>query len=170
MTSTTERGYDSRPDTLFHSLRVGSLIIELVTSALHRATRHDLSKTEPPEVDGFDQMTPELSRMRYGGDDGQLSAEYQASLAKLRPALTHHYAHNRHHPEHTDRGINGMTLVDIVEMLADWKASTERMADGDLRRSIKVNTGRFAMSEQLAEILLNTAEELGWIEPAGDRS
>lgn len=163
--------FDSRPDTLTHSLRVGTLIIQIVKGALDRATTHDLSKTQPPEVDGFNRMTPELSRMRYAGDDGKMTDEYAASLAALAPTLEHHYQVNRHHPEHHSDGVAGMTLVDLIEMIADWKAATERMAPGtgDLRRSIQVNMARFQITWQLAQVLLNTAEELGWI-PADDRN
>lgn len=73
---------------------------------------------------------------------------------------------NRHHPEHTELGIAGMTLTDLVEMLSDWKAATQRMADGgDLMRSIAVNQERFGYSDELRAILENTAEEM-WGRPA----
>lgn len=152
-------GHDSRPDTLLHSLRVGGLLIELVTAMLGRATRHDLSKTEPPEVDGFDRAKWRLSTMAYD------SPEYAASRADLADTLAHHYAHNPHHPEHHDRGVAGMTLVDLVEMLADWKAATERMrtGTGDIAKSIRINQVRFGMSDELTQILLNTAIAAGWV-------
>lgn len=152
---------DSRPATLMHSLRVGGLIIQLVTAMLGRATTHDLSKTESPEVEAFDRATWRLKTMAYD------SPEYAAARADIAPALAHHYEHNPHHPEHHQRGVNGMTLVDLVEMLADWKAASERMATGtgDLARSIRINQERFAMSDQLTEILLNTAAEAGWLKP-----
>jgi hypothetical protein len=61
-------------------------------------------------------------------------------------------------------GINGMSLFDVMEMLMDWKAATERMKDGgDIWKSIDINTARFAISEQLRSILVNTAVELGWL-------
>ena len=153
--------YDSRPDTLLHSLRVGELMVEMIQEAVHRSVRHDRSKIEPPEVELFDLMTPQLKTLVYGSPD------YVASLALLKPALDHHYAVNRHHPEHFGtRGINAMTLVDLVELIADWKASTERMGGtGDLRQSIKINMARFGIGDQLAGILLATAEHFGWIDP-----
>jgi hypothetical protein len=52
--------YDSRPATLFHSQRVGELMVQVVKEALDRSTCHDRSKTEPPEVDVFDEFTPKL--------------------------------------------------------------------------------------------------------------
>jgi hypothetical protein len=58
--------------------------------------------------------------------------------------------------------INGMDLLDIVEMLCDWKAATLRHADGDLRKSIEINQDRFGYSDQMKNILNNTAERLGF--------
>lgn len=59
-------------------------------------------------------------------------------------------------------GVNGMTLLDLVEMFVDWKAATERHADGSLERSIKHNRERFAMSGQLSQIFENTRREMNW--------
>lgn len=151
--------YDSRPETYAHSLRVGALMVDMLQEGLRRAVQHDLSKTEPPEVEFFDRMTPRLKTLEYGSD------AYRQSLAELKPALDHHYAVSRHHPEHFGAaGVNGMTLVDLLELVADWKASTERTGGtGDLRRSVAFNMKRFGLSPQLAQILLNTAEHFRWI-------
>jgi len=72
--------------------------------------------------------------------------------------LDHHYAFNRHHPECHLNGMKDMNLLDIVEMLCDWKAATMRHADGDLRKSIEINQGRFGYSDDLKRILHNTAD------------
>jgi Family of unknown function (DUF5662) len=56
----------------------------------------------------------------------------------MKPALGHHYAANRHYLEHFANGVNDVTLVDLVEMLADWKAATERSDTGDLRKSLEI--------------------------------
>lgn len=149
--------YDSRPETFMHSQRVGELVIHIVKELLGRATCHDRSKTLPPEVDTFDEFTPKLKHSTYGSD------EYRGYLEAMGEGLAHHYAHNRHHPEHFPNGINDMTLVDLVEMLADWKAATERHADGDLARSLEIQRERFDISDQLAGILRNTAERFGWL-------
>jgi hypothetical protein len=52
-----------------------------------------------------------------------------------------------------------MTLIDLVEMLADWRAAGERNKDGNIRKSIAVNSSRFKLSPQLRTILENTARE-----------
>lgn len=62
-----------------------------------------------------------------------------------------------------ESGANGMSLLDLIEMLCDWKAATERHTDGDLRKSLEINKTRFGLSDQLHSILTNTAKELGFI-------
>lgn len=61
----------------------------------------------------------------------------------------------------TDKGLRGMSLLDLIEMLCDWKAATLRHNDGDIRKSIEINQKRFGYSDELKAIFLNT---LGVIE------
>jgi hypothetical protein len=119
-----------------------------------RGVKHDASKLETPEVELFAEHTLQLAGLTYGSD------EYKASLEALKPALDYHYATNRHHPEHFNNGVNDMTLVDIIEMFCDWKASTLRHNDGNLLKSIEINAERFNMDGQLKQILMNTARML----------
>ncbi len=149
--------YDSTADTLKHSLRVGELMGQAIKELVERSVQHDRSKTEAPELAVFNEYTPKLKNSTYGSD------EYKGFLAAMGDGLAHHYAHNRHHPEHHDHGVNGMTLVDLIEMLADWKAAGERHANGNLTRSLEVQTERFGLSPQLLRILTNTAAWYGWL-------
>jgi uncharacterized protein DUF5662 len=147
--------------TVDHINRVGDLLEEIRDNLSDRASAHDASKFKEPEVSAFDN--PELaslSTLVYG------SPEYKAQIDKLLgPALEHHYANNSHHPEHYSNGVKGMSLLDIIEMLADWKASSERMSDGgDILKSITINKKRFNHSAELAQIFRNTAKELGWVQ------
>ena len=132
---------------------------QAITELVDRSVRHDLSKTEPPELEIFNEFTPKLKTSTYG------SEEYKGFLDAMGEALRHHYAHNRHHPEHFHAGITGMTLMDLIEMLADWKAATERHDDGDLTVSLDIQAERFGIGDQLFVILRNTAEHFGWIPP-----
>jgi hypothetical protein len=153
----SEEPYDSTADTLRHSLRVGELVGDAVKELVDRSVRHDISKTLEPEVGVFNEFTPKLRTSTYGSD------EYKGFLAAMGEGLAHHYANNRHHPEHFTDGVNDMTLVDLIEMLADWKAATERHADGDLARSLDIQRERFGMSDQLYRILWNTARHFVWM-------
>ena len=103
----------------------------------------------------FARVNDKLSGLTYG------SEEYNASLAELKVvALPSHYAKNRHHPEHFTKGINDMNLIDIMEMFADWKASSERQNNGNLLTSITKNAERYQIDDQLKQILINTAKFL----------
>ncbi len=149
--------YDSRPETRAHILRVAELLDQVGEELDRRAEDHDASKLVDPELATFDEYTPKLKTSTYGSD------EYKGFLSGMAEGLQHHYDHNRHHPEHHADGIGGMTLIDLVEMLADWKAATERHADGDLARSLVIQKDRFGISDQLSTILHNTANALGWL-------
>ena len=149
--------YDSTTETLKHSLRVGELMGEPIRELVDRSVKHDLSKTQDPELAVFNEFTPKLKDSTYGSD------EYKGFLAAMGDGLAHHYASNRHHPEHFTHGVEGMTLVDLIEMLVDWRAATERHADGDLRKSLAVQRERFGISDQLLQILTNTAAYYDWL-------
>lgn len=143
--------------TWAHIHQVRTYLTQFVDSLLTRMLEHDQSKLGPPEVELFAEYTPKLAGVTYGSD------EYWKYLKEMKVALDHHYAHNSHHPEFHWRGIEGMDLRDIVEMLADWKAATERHDDGDLARSIQQNAERFGIEPQLVQILTNTAHQMGWL-------
>lgn len=142
--------YDSRIDTYRHIDDVRNHLLQVIYQLLIRQAEHDQSKLKSPEVEYFDKMTPMLRGMTYGSD------EYMKCLADMAPAIKHHTSVNRHHPEHFPGGITGMTLIDLIEMLCDWKAATRRHEDGDIHRSIEINQKRFGYDDQIKQILLNT--------------
>lgn len=119
-----------------------------------RGVNHDKSKLESPEVEAFAEHTARLAHLEYG------SEAYNHELEELRATLDHHYAKNRHHPEHFDNGINDMTLIDIVEMFCDWRAATKRNKNGNLLKSIEINAARFRIDSQLEQIFVNTAKSI----------
>ncbi len=85
------------------------------------------------------------------------------NLEKMeRGGLKHHYNNNSHHPQHWPNGINGMSLLDVFEMCCDWKASSMRHDDGDIKKSLEKNRERFQISDQLYYILQNTIEDMEW--------
>lgn len=151
-----EENYDSSIETLLHIKRVNHLLCLFAKKLIDRGMVHDNSKLVEPEKSAFDALTPELKGTTYG------SPEYEESLKKLNVTLSHHYANNSHHPQHYPNGVNGMNLIDLVEMFLDWKAASERHSDGNIRRSIIINKERFELSDQLAEIFENTAKYMGW--------
>ena len=147
---------DSRLETTKHILRVKDLLREFREILQQRGIDHDESKLKNPEKDAFDIMTEKLKSSTYG------SEAYKQMLKDLQPTLDHHYANNSHHPEHYPNGIDDMDLFDIVEMLMDWKAASERHEDGNIYKSIDINKDRFKMSDQLYQIFKKTASNLNW--------
>ena len=157
--------YDSRPETQAHIDRVQEFLIRAQGNLRRRSYAHDASKLVEPELSAFDIATPKLAGLEYGSD------EYKQSLRDLGPALQHHFEHNDHHPEHHPNGCRGMSLMALVEMLCDWRAASERTKQRtDDPEKVKTfesglvfNQERFGYSDELAEILLNTARELGML-------
>ena len=149
---------ECKVETLKHIERVRYYLRIITDKLTSRGISHDKTKLESPEVELFTEFTPRLAELKYG------SEEYKESLAGLKPALDHHYAHSRHHPEHFSKGIADMNLVDIMEMLCDWKAAGERQRDGNLLKSIELNAKRFGYDDQLKQIFINTAKMLDEVE------
>lgn len=139
-------------DTFRHIEKVRNYLQRFIKNLLDRGERHDQTKLSSPEVELFTEYTPKLAGLTYGTD------EYNKCLQLIKPALDHHYANNSHHPEHYKQGIDDMDLLDLVEMLADWKAASERHNDGNILKSIEINGKRFEMSPQLIRIFENTAK------------
>jgi hypothetical protein len=138
-------------ETMRHINVVGRFINIIVKSLLDRSQHHDETKLGRPEVDVLTKHTPKLAATTYGSD------EYKSCLEEMKVALDHHYVMNRHHPEHFRNGVEDMNLIDIIEMLCDWKAATLRHNDGNLLKSLEINYNRFGITGQLAKILENTA-------------
>lgn len=147
--------YSSIPKTREHIKNVSDSIHTVIEFLKLRAVLHDMTKLAPPELEYFDKYTPMLKTLTYGSD------EYKQALKDLKPALDHHYAKNRHHPEYFENGIDGMNLVDIIEMFSDWFSAVKRMKDGDIYKSIDISAKRFNISPQLVSILKNSVELFG---------
>lgn len=147
---------DSTPDTLEHIEKVRWWLFQVCVKLTARAAAHDASKLIEPEKSGFDVLTFKLGGLVYG------SEEYKAALVEGKPTIAHHYAVNTHHPEHYENGIAGMSLLDVVEMLADWRAASERTSQGSIAASLVHNKARFGIDDQLYSILVNTVKEMGW--------
>ena len=158
-------GYNSSKDTKKHIKTVRRMIWIFVKALFKRALKHDASKLQSMEKETFDIYTPKLKNCTYGSD------EYKEFLKEMDTALQNHYFHNPHHPEHhlmfpehncgvTHSVLERMSLIDIVEMLMDWKAASMRHTDGDIMKSIDINQKRFSYSKEWSMVFKNTIEQL----------
>lgn len=140
--------------TAEHIAKVGLHLSTVIHRLACRAVVHDASKWSPEEWPAFEKATPRLAEVEYG------TKEYKECLRDIRPAVDIHQARNSHHPEHYVHGVYGMNLLDLIEMLCDWKAATERNKNGDILKSLEHNRERFQLDDQLYTILENTVREL----------
>lgn len=143
---------DSECSNIEHINDVRNLLTICIQEIHKRSTNHDASKLESPEREIFGEYFSELKNTEYG------TPEYEELLIKVKPAIDHHYANNRHHPQFHENGINDMDLIDLLEMLMDWIASSSRTKNGNIRKSLKVNKEKYKISDQLLTILENTVK------------
>lgn len=139
-------------ETYKHIKSVSKNINIFVRDLINRAEIHDESKLEEPELSIFAEKTAKLALVEYG------SEEYKKLLEEVKPAIEHHYSRNRHHTEFHKNGINDMDLLDLIELLCDWRAATERNKNGNLRKSLDINAEKYNIDPQLKSILRNTID------------
>ena len=142
--------YETMCETYKHKQVVNQLIGDMIKELIFRGVNHDNSKIGEFEVDIFTEYTPKLANSTFGSD------EYKQFLKEMKPALDHHYSENKHHPEHFENGVLGMDLIDLLEMICDWKAATLRHNNGDIMKSVEINQERFGYSDELKQICINT--------------
>lgn len=147
--------YDSRNDTHAHKELVSRIIYNYIVPSLNeRAMNHDNSKLESPEKECYDKYIPILKTAKYG------TKEYEDVRKKMSDeGLEHHYSANRHHPEHFKNGINDMTIIDLVEMIADWIAASQR-SDTDFLTGLDSNAKKFGLPPMLKDIIANTYRDM----------
>ena len=139
----------------FHVRAVQANMYRVMQDLLTRMIGHDASKLEPEEL-ALVVGKSRLNSIAYG------TPEYNAALAEVKEAVDHHYSCNPHHPDYYDGGVSDMSLLDLLEMLCDWKAAAEENSS-TLAASIDTNVDRFDISKEMAAILRKTAKDLGWI-------
>lgn len=138
--------------TMRHIETVRNYLTKAAAALLYRGQGHDQSKLQPPEAGILEEYTPKLRDCTYGSD------EYRKNMEGMAVMIEHHNRYNRHHPEHFKNGVRGMNLLDLVEMVIDWKAATMRHGDGDIYTSLEINAKRHGYGDELKEILLNTVK------------
>jgi hypothetical protein len=136
-------------DLIDHKRRVALYLSCVANELFRRAAAHDNSKFAPEEYDAYEAALPGLQQHAYG------TLEYRAELARIQPAIAHHYAANDHHPEHFPGGVGEMNLMQLIEMVCDWIAASER-SRMSLFDGLDKSKERFGIDEQLFAIIRNT--------------
>lgn len=142
-------------NTYEHQKRVRVLMNEVVAGLVKMSAIHDRSKLMEPELSGYAEGIPKLAGTVYGDD------AYIDALREMKPTLEHHYEKNDHHPEHYKNGVADMDLLDLIEMVCDWVAAASQYGSG-IEVSLPSSIERFKIDTQLASIIGNTLQNMGW--------
>jgi hypothetical protein len=137
-----------------HISQVKQTLDRLCSDLQERSFKHDASKFSEPEFTPMLELFLSFKKTVIG------TPEFVEEKQKMAVALEHHYRHNTHHPEHHDNGVRGMTLMDLCEMFADWRAAAKRHNNGDMMHSIHVGCDLYGIPSMLQKILQNTELEL----------
>jgi hypothetical protein len=128
--------------TTKHKLQVMRFMLKVCLRILKRAWVHDFSKYSKEEAPYF-AAAANTKDVVYGSEEYKRDVE-----VNLKPALDHHYRLNSHHPQHFEKGFKEMQPLDVIEMLCDWKASTLRNKNGNIRTSLDLNRKRYGYTIQ----------------------
>ena len=104
-----------------------------------RAREHDQSKLMFDEFEGFARINRVARNHAYG------TKEYEESMASEKEpggAIHLHFSRNAHHPEFHD-SPKDMGLLDLMELVIDWKAATLTYGTNTLAESMPVQRKRF---------------------------
>lgn len=149
--------FDFLCDTLLHISEVKENLEIMASNLKQRGDAHDRTKLQELEFDAFVSTREAFKKANYG------SPEYDECIRLTKPAVEHHYANNRHHVGFHKNGINDMNLMDVTEMVADWKAAARRSPDKKLEDTLDYAKGKYKIDSQLFLIIKNTLMDLGWL-------
>jgi len=149
--------FDFLCDTMLHVGEVAENLEACASNLRQRGFAHDRTKFQPMEFDAFVSTREKFKKANYG------TPEYQECVDLVKPAVDHHYQNNRHHTGYHTNGIKDMSLFDIIEMLADWRAANRRSPDLDFAESLKRCVKKYNISSELEKIIRTTLKELNWL-------
>ncbi len=147
----------TQKETIIHKIRVLLNIVKLINKLdppdkwklYWRGWNHDISKLRWYEAKHYAKVIFALKGSTYGSD------EYKKTLKDIQPAINHHYKKNSHHPEYHKNGIDDMSELDKLELVADWVSAAKRHKNGDVFRSIEINQSRFKYNNETKKWLIS---------------
>ncbi len=73
--------------------------------------------------------------------------------------MKHHFQVNDHHPDHFAAGVDEMNLIQLIEMVCDWLAASER-SQTHITTGLSINKERYHIDDQLFEAIKSTMMRL----------
>lgn len=149
-------------DLLMHISEIQEGLAQMRHELELRGIAHDRTKLLPVEFNAFVKTRPKFKKANYG------SREYQECVEMIKPSIEHHYKHNRHHTAFHKNGFADMNLLDILEMLADWRAASRRSPDLSLKDSLPIAYKKYNIPTNMQRHIEATLKYLGWIKEEDD--
>ena len=149
--------FDFLTDTLIHISEVQEELENFCHELRMRGIKHDRSKLQEPEFSIFVSTREQFKKANYG------TPEYTAVVEVASTAVDHHHKNNRHHTKYYPDGVYNMNLIDIIEMICDWKAASRRSPDKTLEDSLEECFKRYNIVGQLQRVIWNTLMDMGII-------
>ena len=137
---------------LRHQTLVRRYLLELAHRLEQRALIHDLSKLQLDEFTGFVEI------QRVAREHRLDSPEYKASIQS--DVVNLHLSRNSHHPEFHHGGIKDMPLLDLIEMVIDWRAASETYGRTTMAESLPMQKERFKMTDEQYRLIQLITEEI----------
>ena len=100
-----------------HRTEVRAALNTVVQDLSRRTLVHDVSKYKEDELEGFARISKVAREHVYG------SEEYIAAMKQEKGTIELHYSRNSHHPEFYKENSWDMPLLDLIEMVCDWRAA-----------------------------------------------
>ena len=141
-----------------HQQQVGAIMRKVINKLIHRALTHDASKFTTQELEDNLKALPDKWRLETEGHD-YFSPPMDAHRETFASVIARHRKNNRHHPEYHGNRVEPMNLIDLIEMICDWYVAC-KTSGGDIYESISNNSDKYHISDQLRQILTNTACKL----------
>jgi len=124
---------------------------------VNRGDLHDIDKFEEAMFEDFYLNIPKFTNVSFG------EIEWENAMESIK-TMNNHYAVSPHHIQHYPNGINGVNLIDLLEMIVDWKSANNAYGDVKLSEALIIQKKRFGIDDQLYKIIVNTAKILGYLE------
>lgn len=141
-----------------HKFVVLQYLVPIIQELIKRAETHDNSKFSEEEFRGLLSVLDEVRAHPFG------TPEYDEMRKKHEKLFYTHYKKNRHHPEFHPNGIEDMDLVDLLELVVDWKAASLRNENPSVENSIKIGAEKYNIPPILMKVLMNTARNYKMLE------
>lgn len=178
--------YDSSADTLAHIEMVRLYISVVIGNLKHRASVHDESALIEPEKTFYDVWRPRLSSVPHNSPEYLAYLEKAHEGLQHHYRINDH--HPEHYVRYEclacykqyeaipqsgrcsecyssvvtqSVGVNGMSLMAILEMICDWQAGIVRNgSESSLIEELDKACERFRIGDQLKDIIKATIVEL----------